>query len=987
MEPLEFLAEVLPPPGNGKYCVVELSKKKEHFYVDTLEEALPKIDAWNARGLDVYFALGTFGDLKRRIATNVRMVRCIAVDVDCNHPKDIPDPETGELKAKAYPSAQAAAQAIMQFADEVGLSGLGNPWLVASGGGVHAYWPFKEAVDINEWKPVAEGFKRLCFQKKLDIDQTITADASRVLRVFNTVNTGIKNNKKVREVTNVKFKNAGDHFEFEDIRALVERNLIGTAYETKTPKGGDGGTALSLPGKRPSKDATSIKLFENSSTKFENIYRATKAGRGCEQLRYYAEHASEDGMEPLWRAHLSIAQKCDDGRKAAIWLSKLHPYDEDRMNTKLAEIKGPYPCTKFDSENPGVCLGCSHWGKITNPLSLGRETAVSTEAKVVDIPQDDGSTAKIMRPEPPRGYAYGQHGGVFMERDDEDADGNKIKRQIMLLPFDLFPLDILNINGDHTVYMVALRKSGPQEVTLPQRAVVSKDDTLKSLATQNIIAAFGAGNDKNLFDYVRAAVEKLSSERAPLDVPDHYGWQPDGSFVHAGMVYKANEEPNKIPLPGLENIVKNTQMTGTMENWLKFINLLVSRKLWDQLAVIFLGAGAPLMRFTGLYGLTIHCCSTESGTGKSLALDGAASIWGHPTHYRAGSGTSPVAMQHRLGLLHSMPMITDEITTTNHKDFEWFPGMTMTVSEGRGKERMESGSNKERLNLSTWATFALLSSNTHAVDYMTGARKHSSEGELRRVLEWIMDEKLSWSPEEIEIIKSLQENYAVAGAVWAQYMVDNVDAVKKMTKETVTQMYKVYTAPNDERFWMAGVGCAVTAAICFSNKYAGIVDVPVEPLIESYRRSINTIRNAMKTGKRNAEDILNGFIQEHYGKFVIVHFGDKAGPMARLGDSSAVDKNTTRAQIMGRIEHGLTVGYVDFYIEERTLKSYCSNHSFGYATLKTHLEKQFVVSYIGKKDMMAKTNGPPMRVGVIKISREEDQLDEEIKNPLALAAT
>ena len=40
-----------------------------------------------------------------------------------------------------------------------------------------------------------------------------------------------------------------------------------------------------------------------------------------------------------------------------------------------------------------------------------------------------------------------------------------------------------------------------------------------------------------------------------------------------------------------------------------------------------------------------------------------------------------------------------------------------------------------------------------------------------------------------------------------------------------------------------------------------------------------------------------------------------------------------------------------------------------------------------KKDMMAKTNGPPMRVGVIKISREEDQLDEEIKNPLALAAT
>jgi hypothetical protein len=90
-------------------------------------------------------------------------------------------------------------------------------------------------------------------------------------------------------------------------------------------------------------------------------------------------------MEPLWRAHLSIAQKCEDGEKASVWLSSLHPYDEDRMRTKLAEIKGPYPCTKFDSENPGVCTGCAHWGKITNPLALGRDTAISVQAKEVVV--------------------------------------------------------------------------------------------------------------------------------------------------------------------------------------------------------------------------------------------------------------------------------------------------------------------------------------------------------------------------------------------------------------------------------------------------------------------------------------------------------------------------------------------------------------------------------------------------------------------------
>ena len=133
-----------------------------------------------------------------------------------------------------------------------------------------------------------------------------------------------------------------------------------------------------------------------------------------------------------------------------------------------------------------------------------------------------------------------------------------------------------------------------------------------------------------------------------------------------------------------------------------------------------------------------------------------SSVWGHPIHYRTGSGTSAVAMQQRLWLLRSFPLITDEITTNNRKDFEWFPAFLFSMSEGRGKERMESGANKERLNLSTWASYALMSSNRGAVDYLMGARLHSSEGEIRRLLENIIDEKLNWTPEEIEIIKSLQ---------------------------------------------------------------------------------------------------------------------------------------------------------------------------------------------------------------------------------------
>ena len=970
MEPLDFMAAVLPPPGNGRYCVVELTKKKEHFYVDTLEEAQEKLDVWKNRNYDIYFALGTFGDEKKRVQTNVQMVKCIAVDVDCNHPKDLPN-EQGIIKEKAYPNAQAAAKAIIDFCDVVGLSDMGSPWLVASGGGVHAYWPLKEAVPKAEWEPVAQGFKRLCFPPKLAIDPTVTGDASRVLRVPDTLNNGVKGDKRVREVTNVRFKNEGDFFDFEDFRALITKKLVGTAYET-LPKTRPS-TTLVLPGVAPV-GATSVKLFENSITKFGKIIKLTAQGGGCNQLDHYVNNASDDGMEPLWRGLLSLAQKCDDGAKAAVWLSDMHPYSHDRMHEKLSQIKGPYPCTKLDGENPGVCPSCIHWGKITNPLILGRSTAVTTTEKTIELTaltNGKEETTKVQRPETPRGYAYGVRGGVFMEKEDEDAHGNKMVRQVMILPYDLFPVDILHSAGEHTVHMLALRTNGAQTITLPQKAVVSKDETVKSLASQNIVAAFGAGNDNNLAAYVRACVEKMSTEKSPIDVPSSYGWQADESFVFAGKIYSKDKEPVPVPMPGLENIVANTQPTGTLENWREVINLFIRKKMYDHLAVILAGAGAPLMRFTGFYGLTYHCGSTESGTGKSLALEGAASIWGHPVHYRTGKGTSPVAMQQRLGLLNNCPLITDEITSKNRNDFEWFPEFLLDMTEGRGKERMESGSNKERINLSTWMTNAIMSSNTHIVDKLTGERKHSAEGELRRLIEFVMDEELTWEPSEIEILKSLANNYAVAGHELVQYMVDNTAYLAKVVPECVRNMYVEFRASNDERFWMAGIGTIIAAGIIMNTKHAGIAEFPMDAIINALHKRIEYMRANIKGNKRTAEDVLNGFIREFWGKFVVVNFGEKAA--SYMGDGSAIDRSTTKSSVMGRVENGVTTGCKDFYIEERLLRSFCSSMSFGYADFKKQMERQYLVSYVPKKDLMAKTNGPQMRVAVMKISRREDE--------------
>jgi hypothetical protein len=63
-----------------------------------------------------------------------------------------------------------------------------KPYLVNSGGGVHAYWPLETPVSRDEWLPLAEQLKSICDDYNLYADPVVTADSARILRVPGTKN-------------------------------------------------------------------------------------------------------------------------------------------------------------------------------------------------------------------------------------------------------------------------------------------------------------------------------------------------------------------------------------------------------------------------------------------------------------------------------------------------------------------------------------------------------------------------------------------------------------------------------------------------------------------------------------------------------------------------------------------------------------------------------------------------------------------------------
>ena len=1000
MRALELMADVLPPPGHGLYCAAELSSaRKEHIFRPTLEELAPHIKRWIKQGRDIYFALATYeaeeGVRIRRTANNARHIKAIFIDID------------------GFESKAQAGAALYAFLEHTGLDQFNLPHVLSSGGGLHCYWPLTETADTETWKPIAENFKRLCQQEGLKIDMTVTADTARVLRVPGTLN----HKPKYPEPRPVKLlRQGGGPIDLRRFGATV-RSLLTAKY---APASNDFVPAsVQLAGQRPSKaaakrSAAAEALMANSIQRFETIWLKSERDEGCGQLAHYVRNATEDGMEPLWRGLLSWAKFCEDGTDYAQWLSEQHPYTPERMHAKLAEIKGPYPCVKMDSENPGICPSCPHWGKITNALALGKEVQTVNNAREIEVPiiatpeeprtaeereqdaeyGDEGdtpppTTRKVQIPPPPKGFSYGAKGGVYTEIRERDATGVEIKTQVEVLSHDLFVLDLLKMDDqEHRVHLMAIKRVGVPgkeqvehtSIIVPSKAVVSKDEMLKCLAAHNVYATRGSV-DAFLFNYVRACVNEAAMLRKAVEVPIQFGWQRDRSFVYNNRVFRRDGSETVVPMPGLENLNRITNSKGTIEDWRKPWQLLIARRMHTMLAMCVDTFGSTLMHFSNHEGFVWHIGSTASGTGKSLTLSLKAGVWGHPIRYRTSKGTSPVAMQQRAGLLNSLPLLSDEITSKARNDVEWAPAFIFDFAEGQGKERMEASANKERLNNTTWASTCTMTSNVHMTDLLTSARKHASQGELMRMLEWTPSTELQFSDSEREVLQLLRHNYGVAGEAWVRWCVRNYSAAAAVWQHTHDALRAAMGFTDEERIWHAACTSLIAAAVLLSDEYAGLINLPVQALIDALHSMVKRARIVYRGSARSAEDILNSYIREYHGKFVVLR-KDAAGQLLADLGADLAGKTSTRGAVMGRVEHGTQRdGVVEFFVEEQLLRQHCVAMSFGFADFRrqiTALQSEgFSVRFNERKDLLARVDGPSLRVNAMHLSIPKERFDAQ----------
>jgi len=822
MATTDLLTAVLPT--EGWYCIVGLKQAgiPRQVFVETLIEAQDEINNLLSKSFDVYFACAKYGnDVDGRTQKNSTYFKSFWIDVDCG-------------LGKPYADQVEGLSALKEFCAKVHLP---LPTVVNSGRGIHAYWRLTQTISRNQWKPVADRIKYLCEEHDFKADGSRTAESASILRVPETFN------YKQTPPLPVEILDVADESNYEDIKKLLGV-LVGPDY---------------IP--RQYNQDTNTK--KNITSRFKTIMLKTIDGTGCSQLKDLVENqATLD--EPRWRAVLSIAANCVDRDEAIHLVSKDHPdYSHAETENKANKVPYPYSCEKMEYYNPGHCKGCTNLGKIKNPIQLGNEILVAEPDAPIVVEADDGVKHSYKVPEFPFPYFRGKNGGVYRQPAEEDSE------PITVYEHDLYVVKRLKdpSKGDCVWIRLHLPKDGVREFSMSQTDALTFDKLREKLAWHGVAAH--KKEMEGIMYYITTFIKDLQYRERVEIMRTQFGWTDDNSkFILGDKEVAADGATYSPPSSDTGNLANWMQPTGSLNDWKEIVAVYNQPGFEPHAFGFFTAFGAPLLKHLNLKGAIINLINNTSGTGKSTILKMCNSVYGHPDELMLQWKDTMNAMIHRLGIMNNLPVTIDEITKLSG---EHFSDLAYGISQGRGKNRMKSQDNAERINTTKWATIALCSSNASFQDKLA-ALKSTPDGEFMRLIEYRIEMTNNLTKEEADaIFNGLYSNYGHAGLEYTKYLVSNLESVIDTVGQVQQKLDGEIGFTNRERFWSAVAACNIAGALIAKDIGVLPEDFDIGRVYRWMVKELTTMRVEAKAPATNQASVIGEFMNEHRASTLVIN--------------------------------------------------------------------------------------------------------------------
>ena len=939
-------------PTEGRYCVIGIGKYTDQRFADTREEAEELIQEFVGKKWETYFGCAKFGNLNDRTHENALYFRSLWMDIDCGPLKGIPNDKG---KVEGYLDQETGLNELKKFCVAVGLP---QPILINSGNGIHAYWVFDRTLDRREWTPLAKSLKALCVQHNLIVDPRVF-EASRVLRPMRSANFKSDPPKPV-EVWNENTQ----VLSYEQMKELLG------APEPEEEKPDFIPQSMS-----PMMEA----MMQNKVKRFKTIMM--KAENGCAQLNYcFMNQAEVD--EPLWQSALSITAFCVDGDESAHKMSSEHPeYDPAEVDNKLRNIRkrgGPHHCETFEERNPGYCEGCQHQGKIKSPIMLGIEVAQADPEDNEFVAEDEKTRTEIKYhiPEYPFPFFRGKNGGVYRKPDNDEGEADKVYEH------DFYLVKRMRdpVIGETALFRLHLPRDGVREFTLPAATICSKDSLRSVLAEQGVITF--KGQSDNLGMYVVTSLKNSQFEKKAEMMRTQFGWvENDSKFIVGTREITKDGVFYSPPSSVTEDVVDKVHVKGDFDKWREVFNMYAQPGLEPHAFAALTGFGSLLLKFTGLEGAIINIIHPESGTGKSTILHMCNSIVGNPKDLTSMFKDTLNAKIHRLGVMNNLANTIDEITNMSGLEFS---DLAYSISQGRGKDRMNGQTNTLRKNNTKWQGITLCSSNASFYEKL-GVAKSSPDGESMRLLEYRIEPN-TIIPVDVGkqmFDHQLRENYGHAIDIYVEWLINNLEEGISLMRQIQAKIDKEVQFSARERFWSGVVACNIASGLI--TKSLGLHDYDMSAVYEWVKGMLGEMRYEIKPPQDNIVAVLGEFMNSHINNAVVVN--GKVDARTKMEAAPIVEP---RGELMIRYEPDTK----ELFIAVKAFRDFCVRNQVNYKGTLKELQKIGVyMEPINKRlSKGMKVVSPAVRVLKFDASKSEflqigagadENRDPELSNQLA----
>jgi hypothetical protein len=258
-----------------------------------------------------------------------------------------------------------------------------------------------------------------------------------------------------------------------------------------------------------------------------------------------------------------------------------------------------------------------------------------------------------------------------------------------------------------------------------------------------------------------------------------------------------------------------------------------------------------------------------------------------------------------------------------------------------------------RINNTTWQNMSLCSSNASFYEKL-GSVKSSPDGESVRLIEYRIEPStiISVAHGKEMFDHQLNENYGHAGAIYIQWLVNNLEEAKQLLAKVQARLDRDLQLTSRERFWSASVASNITGGLI--AKGLGLINFDMKAVYAWALTMVNGIRSEVKPPQSNPIATLGEFINEHINNALVV-----SGNVDTRSGMNALPTLEPRGELLIRYEPDTKM----LYIAAKQFKTYCVEQQTNYSKLLNDLKALGVYQKAENKRMAAgmKVNSPSTR--------------------------